>query len=190
MYSLISVIHLDRIPTELSDPRLLVGLLSAVVLLFGARLYRLVLVTPGFLVGVLVGLQVTAGGAPGTQVIAALSLGVIGAFALYMAERVAVALVGAVIVAGLARVGMPLILGSGLPWYVPAAAGVVGLFLIPSLLRSAIRLLTPLLGALGLTWALGRQDDPRIFLGLVLMGVLFQLFVLRPGGGREKEKDD
>ncbi len=186
MYLVLSAIQLDQLPNSFSDPRLLVGLISAIVLLFGARLYRLVLVTPGLLVGVLVGLQLTQDAQPGTQAIAAGCLGVIGAGVLYMVERLAVALVGAVIVAGLAKAFMPLILGAGLPWYVPAAAGMIGVFLLPSLLRAAIRVLTPLLGAIGVSWALGRPGDLILLGGLAIFGALFQLLVLR---GRDRDED-
>ena len=68
----LSAIALDQMPASLEDPRLLIGALSAAVLLFGARLYRLVLVTPGLLIGVLLGLHLTAGSALKTQIIAAI----------------------------------------------------------------------------------------------------------------------
>ncbi len=190
MLAVLSAIQLDRLPDGLTDPRVLVGLISAAVLLFGARMYRLVLVTPGIVVGVLVGLSVTQSTAPGTQATAALCLGVLGAAVLFMVERLAVALVGAVIVAGLARAGMPYLLGAGLPWYVPAAAGVVGLFLMPSLLRGAIKVLTPLLGAVGVTWALGRPGDVLLLGGLAVFGALFQLLVLRSRDGKRDQDRD
>lgn len=187
MTGALASIRIDEFPADFRDPRLLVGLISGVVLLFGARLYRLVLVTPGVVVGVLLGLGLTAGASAGTQAIAALCLGVVGAGALYVAERVAVGLVGAVVVAGLAKALLPLIAGAGLPWYVPLAAGVVGLVLVPAMLRAAIRVLTPLLGAIGVTWALGRPEDLRLLVGLAVVGALFQLIVLRP---REREAED
>lgn len=164
----------------------MVGVLSAIVLLFGARMYRLVLITPGVAIGVLVGLRLTQDTSAGTQAVAAVCLGIVGAAVLAMAERVAVALVGAVIVAGLSHALLPLITSAGFPWYVPAAAGVVGLFLLPSMLRAAIKLLTPLLGATGVCWALGRPDDLRILVGLTLTGAAFQLIVLR----RSKRDDE
>lgn len=185
MWSPLSTILLDRVPDRLEDPRLLVGLLSAVVMLFGARLYRLVLVAPGFACGVLFGLHVTASGAPKTQLIAALCLGVLGGGALLLAERLAVAVLGAVVVAGICRAVLPLVLGAAIPWYVPAAAGLVGLLLVPRLLRAGIKLLTPLLGAIGVAWAVGRPGSLPLIGGLAVFGALFQLFALR--GDREQE---
>lgn len=186
VHPLLSAIRLDQFPNGVQDPRIVVGILSAIVLLFGARLYRLVLITPGMVLGVLVGLQLTSSASPGTQALAALCLGILGAAVLALAERVGVALVGALIVAGLARAFLPLVLDAGLPWYVPAAASVVGLFLLPSMLRAAIKGLTPLLGATGICWAVGRPDDLRILVGLTLVGVIFQLILLRP----RKRTDD
>lgn len=181
----LSAISLDQLPTSLEDPRLLVGALSGVVLLFGARLYRLVLVTPGLALGVLVGLHLTAGGTRESQLIAGLCLGVIGAGALLLAERVAVGLVGAVIVAGLARAVLPTVLSAGTPWYVPAALGLLGLLLVPRLLRAGIKLVTPLLGAVGVAWALGRPEQLALIGGLAVFGALFQVFAFR-GEAREE----
>ena len=175
----LSAIALDQMPASLEDPRLLIGALSAAVLLFGARLYRLVLVTPGLLIGVLLGLHLTAGSALKTQIIAAICVGVLGGGALLLAERIAVGLVGAVVVAGLARAVLPTVLGAGVAWYIPAALGLVGLLLVPRLLRAGIKLLTPLLGAVGLAWAVGRPEQLALIGGLAIFGALFQLFAFR-----------
>lgn len=184
MSEVISSIRLDALPANFWDPRLLVGVASAVVLLFGVRLYTLVLVLPGFLVGVLAGIAVTAGTTPKTQAIAALCLGILGAGGLFMVERAAVALVGAVLVAGTVHAVLPLFLGAGAPWYIPAAAAVVGLFLVPRLLRATLRFSTPLLGAIGVAWALGRPQHLPLIGGLVVAGLLFQLLVLSRGRER------
>ena len=165
----LSAIALDQMPASLEDPRLLIGALSAAVLLFGARLYRLVLVTPG----VLLGLHLTAGSALKTQIIAAICVGVLGGGALLLAERIAVGLVGAVVVAGLARAVLPTVLGAGVAWYIPAALGLVGLLLVPRLLRAGIKLLTPLLGAVGLAWAVGRPEQLALIGGLAIFGAFF-----------------
>lgn len=175
----LATIVLDRVPDSLADPRLLVGALSMVVLLFGARLYRVVLVSPGLAGGALFGLHLTGGSPLKTQLIAALCLAALGGGAMLITERVAVGIVGAAIVAGVARAVLPTVLGAGTPWYVPAALGLLGLLLVPRLLRAGIKLLTPLLGAIGLAWAAGRPQNLPLIIGLSAVGAVFQLFAQR-----------
>lgn len=179
----IAAISLHSLPTSIQDPRLLVGALGALILLFGARFYRLVLVVPGVALGVLAGVALTPDATPNQTALASLCLGIIGAVALFFLERLAVSLVGAVLTAGLVRAALPAMMGANLPWYVPVAAGLVGMFLFPRLLRGLIKLISPLLGALLIAWSIGRPEDLRAILGLAAVGALFQLALGRRSGG-------
>lgn len=171
----LAVISLHDLPSTVLDPRIGVGALGVLLLLFGARYYRLVLVAPGFALGVLGGLLLTQSTTTNQQVLAALCLGLIGATALYFLERLAVSVVGAVLTAGFVRAGLPALLGEALPWYVPVAAGLLGLLLFPRLLRGLLKVLSPMLGALAVAFALGRSGDLWLILGLSAFGSVFQL---------------
>jgi len=173
------------LPEALLAARAPLGLVGALLLLAGARLYRLAIVGPGFAAGVIVGLQVTGGASPSVQAVAALSLGVVGAVALLFLERVAVAIAGAVLCGGLADAVGPAALGGPVPWYVPLAAALLGLLLFPRLYKALLPVLTSIIGALCLTRALDRPHDLALLGGLALVGIVVQL-ITRKG----KRRDD
>lgn len=187
MSSTLPRIQLDQLPAHIQDPRILLGLLGVLLLFFGVRHYKLVLVAPGFALGVVAGLLITRDAALNTSAVAAVCLGVLGAGVLFFVERLAVGVLGAVLTAGLLRAALPLIAGEGLPWYVPAAAGLLGLFLFPRLFRALIRVLTPLLGALCIAWAVGRPDSLPLIGGLALVGGAAQMLFARSEQPQERE---
>ncbi|MEL6349459.1 MAG: hypothetical protein AAFV53_40525 [Myxococcota bacterium] len=165
--------------TPLEDPTLLVGIVGGVLLVAGARLYRLALVTPGLAAGMLLGLELTAGASPEIQLVAGLCLGLCGAGVMLLAERVAVSLGGALLVGGLVNAAAPLLLPGQDAWYIPAAGAVVGLFLFPKLFRALLFVFTSLGGALCVSWAMGRPQDLPLIGGLWLVGTVVQ-WLTRP----------
>lgn len=173
----------------LSDPsgigRLVVGLAAVLLLVAGARLYRLAIVAPGVAAGVLAGLEVMASADPTTRLVAALALGVIGGVLFHLVERLAVSAAGALLLAGLAHALSPLVLTGPEPWYVPVAAALVGVFLFPRLYRTLLPVITAVLGALGVAWAAQRPEDVVLIGGLSVFGLAVQLFFRR----RARRKD-
>ena len=172
----------------MADPsalaRLVVGLLGVLLLVAGARLYRLAIVAPGFAAGVLAGLELMASTDPTTRLVSALALGIIGAVLLHMVERLAVAAAGALLLAGLAHALSPLVLAGPEPWYVPVAAALVGLLLFPRLYKAMLPAITAVLGSLAVAWAVERPED------LVLIGVLSVIgFALQRFFRRQPGKD-
>lgn len=175
-------------PTSLLDPRLAVALLGVLLLGWGARLYRLAIAAPGFTVGVFAGLSVSAGAGLAVQAGVALALGLLGGGLMLALERLAVAITGAVLVGGLVFAVGPLV-SATLPWFAPVVGGAVGLLLFPRLYRAALRLLTPLLGALCVAWAAGRPHDLLLIGGLTLVGAVFQLARAGKRDNDEREQD-
>jgi hypothetical protein len=168
--------------TPLEDPVAVVGVVGGALLVAGARLYRLALLTPGLVAGVLLGLQITDGASPEIRLIAALSLGIIGAGLIMLAERFAIAMGGAFLVGGLANTVTPLLLPGEDAWYVPVAGAVLGMMIFPTLFRKLLFILTSLGGALCVAWAMGRPQDLFLVGGLWLVGTVIQ-WLNRPRNG-------
>lgn len=161
-------------PTSLLDPRIAVIAVGILLLGWGARLYRLAIAAPGFVLGVFAGLEVAPTASLLVQAGLALLLGLVGAGLLLFLERLAVALTGAVLVGGLVYAVGPLFVAT-LPWFAPLVGAAVGLLLFPSLYRLALKIITPLLGALCVAWAFGRPHDLLLIGGLCALGAVFQL---------------
>ena len=179
---------MPELPQDLSllaDPRVPVAALGLLLIGWGARLYRVAIVAPGFVAGVFIGLQLASGAELTTRLIAGLTLGIIGGAILHFAERFAIAVTGALLIGGLANAIAPLVMGGPVPWYVPTAASLLGLLLFPSVYRALLKLITPLLGALCVAWALDRPQDVLLIGGLAAAGVIFQLVL----GGTRKDKE-
>jgi hypothetical protein len=168
--------------TPLEDPVALIGVVGGALLVAGARLYRLALLAPGLAAGVLLGLEMTRGASPELRLIAGLSLGIIGAGLVMLAERLAIALGGAFLVGGLANAAAPVMLPGHDAWYVPVAGAVLGMFIFPTLYRKLLFIFTALGGALCVAWAMGRPQDLPLVGGLWLAGTVTQwLTRSRPG---------
>lgn len=178
-------IRLD-VPDSLLDPAVPVGVLGLVLALAGARFYRLAIVAPGFALGVLAGLEVPGG--QEARLIAALSLGVIGAGILHLLEKFAVRIGGAFLTAGLAQVAAPLITGRANEWYVPVAGGIVGLLLFPSLYRRLLPVITAIMGGLCVAWSVGAAEDLRVVGVVSAVGIIVQLASGAKGRG-SSDKD-
>lgn len=169
-----------------ADPRTVVAVIGVVLILAGGRLYRLVIISPGVLLGVLAGLSLTAGSSTQNQLIAAGALAVIGAAVLFFVERLAISVIGAAVTGGLVNALAPMLMQGPVPWYVPAAGAVLGLFLFPSVFRAALTLIAPALGAVAVCWALGRPNDLLLMGGLTVFGAVVHLL----SGGRRSKGDD
>jgi len=180
-----------------SAPRGIVGLTAGALLLFGGRLYRFAVIAPGLLGGVALALLLPADLGPIVIALAAVLLAAVGAMLCHFLERAAVHVVGAAVLAGLAEVAWPPLLGGPAPWWGLLCAGALGVLVFPKVFRALIKVLTSLLGALAMAWALGCWDRPLAVAGvavepwmvvaaLAVAGLAFQLVAGRKGKGKEK----
>jgi hypothetical protein len=171
---------------------LLVGL---AVLLFGRRLFWLLVGAIGFLVGLHVARAAFADGSEWLILAAALVLGIIGALLAVLFQWLAVGLSGfaAGVQGGLVAAGA-LGLGPESPWRwaVALLAGIGAAALVLWLWDPVLILLSATTGAALLTplVPVGPGARPWIFLGLLVIGIVAQASVLappespRPPGGR------
>lgn len=134
--------------------RIAAGLLGLLLLLRGARLYRLAVVAPGVLAGA--ALAVAGAGAlglgPVPTVVAVVVVAIVAGGLCALVEKLAVALAGVVVGVGVAQAVAPLVVASP-PWWAAVLGGLVGLVAFPALWRAVLPLITAALGALALTWA-------------------------------------
>ncbi len=170
--------------TPLEDPTFALGVAGGALLVAGARLYKLAILTPGLAIGVMLGLEITTGASAEVQLIAGLALGLVGAGVMLLAERLAIALAGALLLGGLANALTPLLLPGQDAWYVPAAGAVLGLLIFPRLFRALLFILTSLGGALCIAWSAGRPEELPLIGGLWLAGTVIQ-WLTRPSRGED-----
>jgi uncharacterized membrane protein len=166
--------------------RLLTGAAGAVLLVAGARLYRVAVVLPGFLLGVGLGAGVaqllTLDPMVGAGV--ALVAGLIGAVAAHLVERFAVVIAGVIGGLGAAQVVDPLVAAGGPPWWVWPVAAVTGGLVFPLIWKAALLPLTAWIGAVVLIDAAGLPPSPLYVGGLAVVGLIVQASV-----GRGKKAD-
>ncbi len=154
------------------------GLVDAplwVLLLAGARVYRLAVVLPGVAGGALLGLSLTAGAPTSWQLGAAGSLALVGGVVFFLVERLAIALAGAFVAGGAMHALGPLYWPGGEPWYADAAAVALGLLLFPRLYRALLPVITAALGALVVAWSVGQERDAALIGAMTAVGVVVQL---------------
>jgi hypothetical protein len=180
-----------------SAPRWIVAFTAGLLLLFGGRLYRLAIIAPGLLGGVALALLLPQDLGPIVIALAAVLLAAVGAVLCHFLERVAVHVVGAAALAGLAEVAWPPLLGGPAPWWGLLCAGALGVLFFPKVFRALIKVVTAVLGALAMAWAIGCWDRPLAVAGLSVepwmvvaalaaAGLAFQLVAGRKKG-KEKE---
>lgn len=154
---------------------------GGLLLVAGARLYRLAIVAPGILGGLVFGAAVPVSNDPMTQGIYMVIVGVVGAIACHFLERVAIHAIGAVVTAGVVNAAWPLVTSQVTPWWAPVAAALLGSLLFPTLFKALLKGITALLGAITLAWAAGWSDRLWIMAALAAVGLAIQV-----GAGRKK----
>lgn len=175
------------LPPALLEPKGLVGVLGLLLLLAGSRFYRVAIIAPGFAAGVYLAQRFLGGLADPLPLVFGLLLGAGGALACHVAERVAVRLVGSVLIAGVVYAVTPLIFHRDVPFWWAPAAGLVGLFLVPRLYERALPVIGAVMGALCLAWAVDRPQDVGLIGALAAGGLVIQL-VWRALRGEPKSK--
>ena len=165
--------------------RIAAGALSVGLLLRGASIYRLAVVAPGVLAGILGGLTLARefGLASDATLGFAVGGGVAGALLAWLVERVAVMTAGVLVGVAVANLLVPLVVAHP-PWWTVPAGGAAGALLGPTLYRAALPLVTSLVGAFGLVWAAGWAPTPVVLGGLFAAGVVVQFAT---GGTKRSE---
>ena len=155
------------------DARWVVLVLGLILVVFGSRTYRLLLVAPGLVAGVLLAIEYSPVGDEMTRAGIALGAGLAGAVLMLLVEKIALSSVGAAVLGGLTMAIAPQFLRE-VPWYAPAIAGLVGAMLFPAIYRRSLRIVTPVLGALVVGFALQRPDDLILLGTLAGVGIILQ----------------
>jgi hypothetical protein len=159
------------------DARTLVVLLGGALILAGRRLYRLMLLSPGFVGGVMLTHHYAPAGMDTTKFAITVGAGLVGALIMHLMEQTALRLVGAALMVGVAVAYGPSLFDGDAPWFVNYVAGAVGAIGFPIVYERALPLLTSLLGALAIAWALGRQTDLWMLAILTVVGAMVQTFL-------------
>lgn len=164
-----------------------VGAAGVVLLFLGAKLYRPGLLLGAFAAGAIGGAAVLEWVAPMAPELGldepralaagALSTGLVGAVAAWLAHRMALILVGAL--AGLLT-SVSLAAGFGWPWWSMLLGVGLGAALLPFVYPHLLKLLTPAVGALLVGWALHRLDVTWLLVLLWTVGAAWQVRASRP----------
>ena len=160
-----------------TDPRILCIVAGVLLMLAGGRLYRLMIVTPGFVAGVLLTTHYAPAGTDMMKVGIIVGVGLVGALIMHLMEQTALRLIGVALMVGVATAVAPEVFGSQEPWWLNYAAGALGAVGFPIVYRRALPLITSLLGALAVAWALGRETDVWVIGILTVLGAMIQTFI-------------
>lgn len=159
-----------------------VGLVGAILLLAGARVYKLALALAGFGVGAVL---VAAGLVWGSGYVPALAeptlvavASVIGGLLLMavisVVHRLGLVGVGALVGASAAG-GVADAVSGAPPFWVPFVGALAGAIALPFLFPTLLKVATPAVGAVLIGWAVGMPTHPWLLLGLWIFGMLVQL---------------
>ncbi len=170
-----------------ADARTVGAATGLVLLVAGARLYRVAVMAPGFVLGLWLAHDHLPAMAPGWRLGITVGAGMLGALLSSGIEQLAVRLAGALLVAGLTHAVLPLAWEGVPPWWAAPAAGFLGLALFPSVYRRLLPLITALLGALVIAWSLGRGADLLLILGVAAVGLVVQIILGRSSGDAGKK---
>ena len=184
----------DLVSTILLDGRLPALLTGIVLLCFGARVYRLLILAPGVIAGVYLGAFIGEIGhmAPAVVVGITVALAVAGALPCYFVEGVARRVGGAGLFAALTAFAWPLVSKEPAHWWVPVVGGVVGALVFPKLYQFLLRPTTALVGAWSIAWAVKHEKDIWLIGGLAIAGTVVQFWLGEgkgePAAAAKKEK--
>lgn len=163
------------------DPRTIVVVVGAALVVAGSRLYRLMILSPGLVGGVLLTHHYAPAGTDLLKLAITVGVGLIGALVMHLMEQTALRLVGAVLAVGIAIAVGPEAFGKAVPWFVNYAAAAVGAVGFPLIYKRALPLLTSLLGAMAIAWALGRETDLWLLGIVTVAGAMLQTFLAGRG---------
>lgn len=172
------------------EGRVLFGILGFMLLLFGGKHPKLVVAAPGAVVGACCGLVLFDGSGDGVMIGAALGFGLVGGLLTALLRSIALRVAGAFLGALLGIMVYPYIGDlEPQPIWAPIAGGLIGLVTLPTLFDFAIRLMSPVLGAIALIIAFEVTQDRQLQTLLVLasVGAVLQLLLLKPSKQSNRE---
>jgi len=152
------------------------------LVLVGARLHGLAVISPGLAAGAAAGLYLPL--EPTMRLVAGVLIAGVGAVVCRMLEQAAVRSFGAMLAGGLTALVLPLITPEP-PVWAPAVGAAVGMLLFPSAFRMLLIPLTATAGSLLVAFALGQQEQVLIIGAGAVVGTLVQL-----GLRREPSEDE
>lgn len=186
-------------PLDGFDPalvlRLAIGVVGAVVLLRGARIYRPALAMSAFGAGALgvaavlvrLGVWVPAAAAPSALLVAALIGGVVGVVIVRLAHSAGLAAIGG-LVGATAGSALAAAFAGGAWWAGPVGA-VVGAAVMPFVFDRLLPITTPAAGAALISGAVGWHSPLLAFVALYGIGVAAQIGAGRQPRQAEDESD-
>jgi hypothetical protein len=177
------ILNVDNVPHFLTDSGVVTVGLGALLLLFGRRLYFLLLGVVGFVLGLwastsppveALGLDV----GPEVRIAIALGLGAIAAGLAFVLHRVVLGAVG-LAAGGLGGLWLAQVTSGGLDgwsWLWPVGGALFGALLLPGLYRAALVVLSAWVGAALVVQSLPLEGPAAalVAVGLLCAGVLFQ----------------
>lgn len=171
--------------------RVLVGLLGGLLLVAGARWVRVGLAAAAFGIGAAAAASLLVAVVPfapaAASPVVALPVTLIGGVALLWIartiERLAMLVAGGF--TGLV-VGLGLTAFLGVPPVFALGGALLGALLFPWVWERLLRVVTALVGAGLVAWAVAMPDQPALFLGLAVFGVVVQF----ASGGAPRDDDD
>jgi hypothetical protein len=143
----------------------------------GGKMYRLAVVTPGFVLGTMVGKSVTLTGDPMVATVIIVIAGLGGAILFHYMERIAVAVIGALVGAHITGAVWPLLAGTA-PWWGVLVGSIVGSLAFPKFFRMLLLPITAIIGAVVLASCFAHGQNIFVIGGLALIGAIFQSTVL------------
>lgn len=155
------------------ETRTAMGIMGALLLVWGSRSKRLVAAAPGALLGITVASMFLGDQSLLIQLGGALGAGLAGAVAALLVQSIALRTIGALIGGIGATVIFPLISDQALPpWWLPLAGALLGSILLPRLFNAALSTLSPILGAMCLSFSLGLEESQQLYgiIGFSLLG--------------------
>lgn len=159
----------NHAPTE---TRIAMGLMGVLLLIWGSRSKRLVSAAPGVLLGITAASLVLSDQSQTTQWVGSLGAGLAGGVAAMLVQSIALRTAGALVGGIGVTVLYPVVSDPGLPpWWLPLAGALVGAILLPRLFNAAMKIMSPILGAMCLTFALQLAQNHQIY-GIIGFSVL------------------
>ena len=153
-----------------------VGLFGVLLLVSGTRLYRYSIITPGAGIGAYVGVVLTLGQSESIQLLGVGFFAVVGVVTMLLVEKLAIALLCALMGGAVTQYGLPYYLGVPTEWYWVIVGSVVGGVFGTPIFPKLLPVWMSMAGAGCVTWAMRDPKNIEWFVGLTILGTLIQLF--------------
>jgi len=150
------------------------GVAAALLIVAGARFYRMAIVLPGILAGVFEASALPLSVEPGWRLGVGVVVSAMGGLILFFMEKLAVYVVGAMLGGWVTWVLWPIVAQIQGPWWALAVGALAGMVAFPAIFPTAIRWVTSITGALLGAWALGHPGNPWIIMSLAAVGIVVQ----------------